>query len=266
MPGWQQSTTMVGDSEVTVIRGGRGRPLLVLHDELGWAGPLRWHQRLSETRELVMPLQPGYGDTARVDWIDSHRDVAAFYGRFVREQRLAPVDVVGFSTGGYVAAEMAAAAPELLRSLTLVAPLGVRPSDGEIFDFLAVTVRTQLQAMAHRQDGEYADVFGGAITPERYERLEDARAESARIGWEPFMFDPSLAHRLSGIGDLPALLVWGAEDRVCPRGCVDVYYQALPDAQLTVLPGVGHRPDLEATDHFVAALEAFLGSAVPISA
>ncbi|MEW6476615.1 MAG: alpha/beta fold hydrolase [Actinomycetota bacterium] len=266
MPGWQRSMIMVGEAEVGVVRGGQGSPLLVLHDELGWLGPLRWHERLSESRTLVMPLQPGYGDTPRIDWIGSHRDVAAFYARFLREQRLGPIDVVGFSTGGYIAAEMAAAAPELLRSLTLVAPLGVRPSDGEIFDFLAVTVRTQLEALASRQDGEYGRVLGGDITPERYERLEDARAESARIGWEPFMFDPSLPHRLAGSGHLPTLLVWGAEDRVCPRGCIDVYRRALPDARLAILPGVGHRPDLEASDDFVATLEAFLGSAVPVPA
>jgi pimeloyl-ACP methyl ester carboxylesterase len=266
MAGWQQSMIRMGQSELAVVRGGQGSALLVLHDELGWAGRLRWHEHLSETRELIMPLQPGYGDTERLDWIDSHRDVAAFYNRFVREEGLGAIDVVGFSAGGYIAAEMAAAAPELLRSLTLVAPLGVRPSEGEIFDFLAVTVRTQLQMVATRQDGEYAAVFGGDITPERYERLEDARAETARIGWEPFMFDPSLPQRLEGIGDLPALLMWGDHDGVCPRGCIDVYRRAIPNVRLEVLPGVGHRPDLEATDDFIAALVAFHDAAVPVLA
>ena len=34
------------------------------------------------------------------------------------------------------------------------------------------------------------------MTVEQFERLEDARAETARLGWEPFMFNPSLRHHL----------------------------------------------------------------------
>ena len=30
------------------------------------------------------------------------------------------------------------------------------------------------------------------MTPEQFELFEDARAETARLGWEPFMFNPSL--------------------------------------------------------------------------
>src|SRR5206468_11949167 len=122
----------VGGTPVTTLRGGNGDPVLVLHDELGFPGWMRWNRELATDRELVVPLQPAYGKTPKVDWIESYRDLAGFYGRLVREQGLAPVDVIGFSAGGYIAAEMAAACPETLLHMVLVAPMGVRPSEGMI--------------------------------------------------------------------------------------------------------------------------------------
>jgi pimeloyl-ACP methyl ester carboxylesterase len=219
---------------------------------------LRWNEALATKRELIIPLQPGFGATPRIDWIATYRDLGAFYAWMVRSLGVGPVDVIGFSAGGYIAAEMAVASPTLLKKMVLVGPLGVRPAEGEIFDFLAVTVRTQLQAVASRTGGEYAELYGGDMSAEQYEALEDARAETARIGWEPFMFDPSLPYLLEGIGDLPTLLLWGEEDLVCPRGCIDVYERAIPQTRLRRFPGVGHRPDIEAPDEFVAAVADFL--------
>ena len=62
------------------------------------------------------------------DWISSIRDLAGFYSAlYVREQKLAPIDVIGFSLGGWIAAEMAAANPAQFSKMILVAPVGVRP-------------------------------------------------------------------------------------------------------------------------------------------
>jgi pimeloyl-ACP methyl ester carboxylesterase len=220
---------------------------------------MTWNEELAAERELVIPLQPGYGDTPKVNWIRNYRDLAGFYARMVREQGLAPVDVIGFSAGGYIAAEMAAACPSLFRHLVLVAPLGVRPTEGEIFDFLAVTVRTHVAATVSRQDApEFAQIYGGGMTPEQFERFEDARAETARLGWEPFMFDPSLPHLLEGAAGLPTLLVWGEDDLIAPRGCVDTYAAAIPDNRVEVIPGVGHRPEIEDPERFLSVVRQFL--------
>ena len=42
--------------------------------------------------------------------------------------------MIGFSAGAYIAAEMAAACPDLFDRMVLVGPLGLRPTEGEIFD------------------------------------------------------------------------------------------------------------------------------------
>lgn len=249
----------VGDTPVTVLRKGDGPPLVVLHDELGFPGWMSWNERLAADHELIIPLQPGYGHTPKVEWIRSYRDLGGFYARMLREQGWAGAPVIGFSAGAYVAAEMAAACPEVFSRMVLVGPLGIRPTEGEIFDFLAVTIRTHVAATVSKTDApEFAEIYGGEMTPEQFERFEEARAETARIGWEPFMFDPSLPHLLEGIGDLPTLLVWGTADLIAPHGCIEAYEAAVPNTTTVSIDGAGHRPEIEDPDAFGTAVTSFL--------
>jgi pimeloyl-ACP methyl ester carboxylesterase len=245
---------------VLTIQAGRGRPLLMLHDELGFPGWMGWNADLAANRRFWIPLQPGFGRTPRVEWFRSIRDVAAFYARMIREQGQGPVDVVGFSAGGWIAAELAAADPALVARMVLVAPLGIRPAEGEIFDFLAVTMRRHVLATVSNHGAEeFAAIYGGDISSEQFELFEAARAETSRLAWEPFMFDPTLPHRLQDVRT-DTLLVWGEQDQITPRGCADAYHQALPGSRLEVIPGAGHRPEIEDRERFVKIVSDFLSS------
>jgi pimeloyl-ACP methyl ester carboxylesterase len=249
----------VGGVDVVTLEGGSGRPLLMLHDELGFPGWMRWMEALAADHRFIVPLQPGFGRTPRVDWFKSVRDVAAFYARMLRESGLGPVDVVGFSAGGWIAAEMAASDPDLFGRMVLVAPPGIRPAEGEILDFLAMTMRRHVMATVSNQNvEEVATIYGGGISPEQYELFEAARAETSRLAWEPFMHDPTLAYRLAGVGGLDSLIIWGEDDQVVPHGCAEAYAQAIPGARLAVVPGAGHRPEIEDRDRFVTLVSEFL--------
>lgn len=249
----------LGDVPVTVLRRGRGRPLLVLHDELGWAGWLGWTDALAGERELIVPLQPGFGVTPVVPWLRTFHDVAAFYGRLVRALGLPRVDVIGFSAGGFIAAEMAAAAPRSVDRLVLVAPLGVRPPEGEIADVMAMSIRDHLAATVGDLDApDVRSIYGGEMTPEQFVLFEAARAETCRLGWAPYLFNPSLPHLLEGVGEMPASVIWGSDDRIVPRSCVETYARVMPNATLVEVSGVGHRPEAEAPERFVAAVRSAL--------
>jgi pimeloyl-ACP methyl ester carboxylesterase len=248
-----------GTGEIVLLRGGSGTPLLVLHDELGWPGWTSWCDRLAESHELIVPLQPGFGRSPRIRWIRSYRDLAMYYARLVRELGIEPVDVLGFSAGGYIAAEMAACSPHTVARLTLVAPMGIKPAAGVIADFLAMPAGQHLARTIARTDSpDAALIYGGKMTVEQFELLEDARAETARLGWEPFMFDPALPHHLGGIGGLPVQLIWGDQDQIVPSSCIDAYAQTVPNARVDVLPGAGHRPEVEFPHEFVEVARAFL--------
>jgi pimeloyl-ACP methyl ester carboxylesterase len=253
-----ETTVTVGDAELVMLTAGEGRPLVVLHDELGFPGWLQWTRDLADHRQLLVPLQPGFGKTPRLEWANDYRDLASFYLRIVRDLGLLPADVIGFSAGGYIAAEMVAANPQAFNRVALVAPLGLRPSEGEIFDFLAVTARRHLEATVSNQDvPEVNAIYGGAMTPETFELFEAARAETSRLGWEPFMFSPSLGERLKGADGVEALIVWGDTDRIVPRACAEEYARVLSGSRLEILPKCGHRPEIEATPTFSKLLNDF---------
>lgn len=261
--GMNEKLVDVGGIGVVTLEGGSGRPLLMLHDELGFPGWMGWNQALSSEHRFIVPLQPGFGRTPRVDWFKSVRDVAAFYARMLRESGVGPVDVVGFSMGGWIAAEMAAAAPELFERLVLVAPLGIRPDEGEILDFLAMTMRRHVMATVSNQGAPEAKaLYGGGVSPEQYELFEAARAESSRLAWEPYMHDRTLPHRLGAVHGLQTLVIWGDQDKVVPQGCVQAYAQAIPGARLEVIEGAGHRPEIEEPARFITLLEALLKAPV----
>jgi pimeloyl-ACP methyl ester carboxylesterase len=258
---WREEKVHVGGADLTVIRGGKGRPLLVLHEELGHPGWLQWHSELARERELIIPIQPGFYRTERVEWIANIRDLAGFYGRVAREMQLTPVDVVGFSTGGWIAAEMAAQNFQQLHRMVLVAAAGVRPPTGEIMDIFTLTARAYLAATVLDRDNtpELAKLYGGERTPEQFEAFEDARSEIARLAWEPYFFSPSLPKLLEGVPGLPTLLIWGRQDPVIPLSAGEAYNKAIAGSKLALLDRCGHRPEIEKTADFVKLLRDFLG-------
>jgi pimeloyl-ACP methyl ester carboxylesterase len=258
---WNEEKVPIAGIDLVAIKGGAGKPLLVFHDELGYPGWMAWNDKLSERHTLLIPLQPGFGRTPRLEWIRSYRDLGGFYARLVREMRLDPVDVIGFSAGGFIAAEMAASDPRLFRRMVLVAPMGIKPRQGEILDFLALTIRTHLRATVADPEhtDEFARIYGGEMTPAQFEAFEDARSETAQLGWEPFMHNPSLPYLLEGIR-LPTLIVWGDRDAVVPRGCAEAYQTVIAGSRIAEIAGAGHRPEIENPAQFVRIVEDFLAA------
>lgn len=256
---WREETVRVDETELVVVRGGSGKRLLVLHEELGWPGWLKWNSALARNHSLIIPLHPGYSRTPRAEWMMNVRDLAGFYSRLIKEQDLAPLDVIGFSLGGWIAAEMAGCNPAQFRKMVLVAPMGIRPTEGVIFDFFQLMAPKHLRAtvLDPGNTPEFGDLFGG-LGPEQYERWEEARAQTARLAWMPFMHNPSLPHLLGLAAGLPTLLIWGREDLMVPLSSGERYRRAISGAKLVVFEGCGHRPEIEKTADFLRETESFL--------
>jgi len=262
MAEWTEEVTHVAGSDLEVIRGGQGKPLLVLHEELGHPGWLSWHSALAKEHTLIIPIQPGLGKSAKIDWIRNIHDLAMWYSWVLREMNLAPIDVIGFSTGGWIAAEMATINGKQLRKMVLVGPAGIKPPEGEIMDVFSVTARTSLNASVYDAEAtpEFAKLYGGERTPEQFEAFEDARTEMARLTWEPIMNDPALSHFLEGVSGLPTQIIWGREDAVVPVSACEAYRKALKntDVKVTIFDQCGHRPEIEKSAEFIKLVREFL--------
>jgi pimeloyl-ACP methyl ester carboxylesterase len=258
--GWREETVRVAGADLTCIQGGSGTPLLVLHEELGHPGWLRWHSELARTHTVIIPLHPGFGKTPPVEWVRNIRDLAGFYQRVIQERGLAPVKVIGFSMGGWVAAEMAACNARQFSRMVLVAPTGIRPPQGDIMDMFVVTARAYLDASVNdiANTPEFAKLYGGEQTPEQFEAWEDARAETARLAWQPYMFYPSLAALLEGVTELPTMIIWGKQDKVVPVSAAQVYNKSIKGSELVLLDNCGHRPEVEQASTFIERVQRFL--------
>lgn len=257
---WTEGTVHVGGTDLTIIKAGTGPPLLVLHDELGYPGWLGWQSTLAQTHTLYVPIHPGFGRLPRVGWVSNVRDLACFYSRLLKEMVFGPIDVIGFSLGGWIAAEMAANHAQQFRRMVLVAPAGIRPGTGEIMDMFVVTARAYLNASVHdpANTPEFTTLYGGDATPEQFEAWEDARAESSRLAWQPYMHNPSLGPLLEGVSGLPTLLVWGREDRIVPISAGHIYNRSIVGSELATFEGCGHRPEIEKSRHFIDRVQSFL--------
>ncbi|HVN88626.1 MAG TPA: alpha/beta hydrolase [Candidatus Binataceae bacterium] len=261
MADWTEEVTQVAGTDLAIIKGGTGKPLLVLHEELGHPGWLSWHAALAKDHTLIVPIQPGLGKSPKVDWIRNIHELGLFYGWVLRDLNLAPLDVIGFSTGGWIAAEMAAANPKQFNKMVLVAPAGIKPPNGEIADIFSITARSSLNMSVYDQNvPEFAKLYGGERTPEQFEAFEDARTENARLTWEPIMNNPTLQHILGGVRGLPTQVIWGREDAIVPVSAAECYRQALKntDVKVTIYDSCGHRPEIEKSAEFIKLVQDFL--------
>jgi pimeloyl-ACP methyl ester carboxylesterase len=179
----------------------------------------------------------------------------------IREQKLDPVDVIGFSLGGWVAAEMAANNQGQFKRMVLVGPVGIRPPEGqgEILDIFQLMAPAELAATVLDPDNtpEFDQLYGG-IGPAAFELWEDARAETARLAWVPYLHNPSLPHLLGVIDKLPTLLVWGRQDKVSPLSAGELYNKSIAGSKLVALDKCGHRPEIEKNAEFLREVKGFL--------
>ena len=245
---------------VHLRKGGKGAPLLVLHSELGVPGWLRAYEELAEHFTVYVPSLPGFGQSARPDWIVGVRDLAAWVTWFARDLKLPrPLNVIGFSMGGWLAAEIATVNSSIFKKMVLVAPAGLKPEEGEVWDYFVNSGKEAFARACYdpEQSLEYGQYYGRDWTPEEQEQVEINREMAARLLWKPYMRSHTLAALLPGIAT-PTLLVWGRQDKIIPLNACHLYQKAIKGAQMKVLGRCGHMPEMEKPEEFVKVVLDFL--------
>jgi pimeloyl-ACP methyl ester carboxylesterase len=245
---------------VELRRGGNGTPVLVIHGELGVPGWLESFAQLAEHHDVIVPSLPGYGRSTRPDWIMGVHDLAAWVTWFARDIDLrTPVNVIGCSLGGWVAAEIATVAPQFFNKMVLVGAMGIKPEQGEIFDYFLESGLTGLRRAFHRpeQSSAFMRYWGNEWTPEETDLVEQHREMTCRIAWKPYMHSLTLRHLLPGVST-PTLLLWGGEDAITPINSGEIYQRAIPRSRLVVIENCGHMPEMEKPTEFAGLIENFL--------
>src|SRR5206468_899783 len=125
---------------------------------------------------------PGYDRSSRPDWSSSMPDMAHFYRQFIAELDIAPVHLIGFSMGGWLAAELTAMCPPYVQSLILVDAAGIKPQVGEITELLMVSPETikHLRFYDPAQVPDYETLVNGPLTPDEQDRQWRNREMTSR--------------------------------------------------------------------------------------
>ena len=249
--GFTEEFVDVGGSKIQLLRGGAGEPVLLLHGAGGSTGWLRYVQSLARRYTVYLPSHPGYGKSDRPEWLETVQDLACFYTWFLEAQGLEGVRAIGFSMGGWLAAEIAVMCPHAFSKLMLVDPAGLKPEQGEIADIFIISPAQITQLLFHnpKQAPEYDQVYGQQLTPEQQDMAERNREMAVRLCWKPYMHDPRLRGLLARV-KIPARIIWGGQDKLVPVNCGELYRQAIPGSELVIIDDCGHVPQVEKPETF----------------
>ncbi|WP_428671408.1 alpha/beta fold hydrolase [Reyranella sp.] len=254
---WTDSTIEAAGTKVHVSRAGRGRPLLVLHHETGTLDRLPFYDALAAQYDVLVPHHPGYSRSPRPDWMRSVRDIAVVYRGLLSELKVAKPALVGLGFGGWIAAEMAGMAPADLSHLVLVGAMGIKPPQGDILD-LAITGYMDYARAGFHDQKVFDKVYGAEPPIDQLEMWDICREMSFRIAWKPYMYSQTLPHLLGSVR-VPALVVWGDDDKVVPQSASERYLAALPNAKLEVVKACGHCVDMEQPEALAKLVTTFIG-------
>jgi pimeloyl-ACP methyl ester carboxylesterase len=254
MPTYAVRAAEIGPVRVDVIEYGAGRPFLLLHGGAGPQSVAGFAEMLAATgSRVIVPVHPGFGGTARPEYLNSVRGLALTYIHLLDELDVTGVTVIGNSVGGWIAAEMAIHASPRISSVVLVDAGGLKIKDHPAADFFSLTP-DQVTEMAYYQPDKFrVDV---AALPDEAKAAIAGNQAALRAYTADGMTDPTLLGQLSSVR-VPVLVVWGAADRIYPREHGEVFAKAIPDARLVVLDKAGHLPQLEQPSALLAAVLEF---------
>ncbi|MEV0646345.1 alpha/beta hydrolase [Phytomonospora sp. NPDC050363] len=232
-------------------------PLLLIHGS-GASGGF-WNPvvpALAERHHVIRIDLPGCGQSPPAHSYDvpaqAHR-VAAM----LDDLGLGPVAAAGHSSGGYIATALAEQRPDLVRSLALLScgpsPDALLPQPAALRILLAPPFGRLL--WSRRSDAMIRrGISATAALP--VEISDELVAEVRGISYRTFrtllrrngeyIAERSVPERLAALG-VPVLVIFGdADPRWEPSSAHR--YDAVPNARIELLPGVGHMPVLEAPE------------------
>jgi pimeloyl-ACP methyl ester carboxylesterase len=250
--------TSIAGIDLELIERGQGAPLLYLHGGGGIAPDLGFLDLLAKTRRVIAPSHPGFGKSSLPDWLDSVDDIAHIYLELMDHLDLTRMDIVGFSIGGWIAAEIATKVPERLNRLVLIGPVGVKtgtPDKLDIPDIFAMP-REKLDRLRFHDPAKHAADLS-AVPDDELLTVARNRETLALLTWEPYMHNPKLTHRLHRV-NVPALLIRGASDGIVSAEYLERYAALFPDARIDTIAAAGHLPQVEQPTGTAAKVLQFL--------
>jgi pimeloyl-ACP methyl ester carboxylesterase len=245
--------------ELEVLRCGKGEPLLLLHGFDTIAPDAPFLEPLGKHGEIFAPSSPGFGNSPRPGDFDTVYDLVHLYLSALCALPGDKIDVIGFSFGGWLAAEVGVACTHRIGRLVLVDPLGIKISDRETPDILDIFNRSpeEVRRCSWRDPERSAPDFD-SMSDEALVIHARNREALCLYAWHPYMYNPQLPRWLARI-DVPTLVLWGDSDGIVKPDYGRAYARMIPGARFELIEGAGHHPEIEQPRAFVDYVARFLG-------
>lgn len=250
-----RTTLTLEGTQISMMRGGAGRPLLFLHGSDAFSEWQPFMAALAQRFDVIVPDHPGFGRSDTPRWLDTIGDLAHFYRAFIEALGLHGVALAGHDLGGWIAAELALRDTHELHSLVLIDTAGLPLVEDGVDTFMCSPAELHRASYADERRAPAEDDVFRAHGPKN-------ALMTARVAWQPRFYDPQLAkwlHRLR----LPTLVVWGADDAIFPVRQADAFVAAIPGAQKLIVPDAGHLPHAEQPQAVAAGVGSFIDGVRP---
>jgi pimeloyl-ACP methyl ester carboxylesterase len=215
----------VGPATIYYEVGGRGFPLVLLH---GLSGSARWWDKnvdvLAEHFRLYIVDLLGFGRGRGQRF--SLRESSDAINRWLEQEKLDQVSLMGHSMGGFISADFSIRYPGRVSRLVLVDALVTRIGSNYFIQGLNLAWAARYMA---------PDFLPVLVK----DALRAGPRTMARALWEIQAVD--LSTELDRLRS-PVLIVWGEYDKLMPIEHGRRLAQLLPDARCEVIKGAGHNP------------------------
>lgn len=246
-PGLERQAAEVDGRRIVYGVAGEGPPLVLVH---GLSASSRWWARnvavLARQFRVYTVDLPGFGDNRQPGMIALDA-MAIWLLRWMDAAGIEKASIAGHSMGGFVAANLAAMAPERVERLVLVDPL-VRPFARPYRE----PVTRLIAELRHTPRGFLPTLLGDAARA----GVQTVRRTAHAV------VRADLRPRLAEV-QAPTLVIWGARDDLVPPEVAEDVVGAIPDCRLVVIDGAGHAPMWEQPEAFNRVVLDFLGQAGP---
>ena len=240
----------VGDIELDYERSGNGPPLLMIMGMSGTA--LTWGEPflapLREHFDVIAYDHRGVGASSHLDGPVTIREMAQDAAGLLAALELDSAHVLGISMGGMIAQELALAAPERIRTLTL----GCTYCGGEGSSLAAPEALQRLSEAMMSGDRERALRASWEINVSpAFADDADAYARFVAIAMRRAVAVPVIMAQMQAcaahdtnarLGQIepPTLVIHGTVDELLPAQNGRLIAERIPDARLEILDDVGH--------------------------
>ncbi len=246
---------------VAYRRKGAGPPTVFLHGAGSTRMWLPFYERMSQSSDFLAPEHPGFGDTPMPEWLEDFYDLVLHYDEVLGAFELDRVHLIGFSLGGWIAADFGIFYPERLASLTLISPAGLRMPGAPMADVMRMPPEAIPDLVFNGRTQDYLEFLPDPHDLDTAIRGYGEATTFAQLAWNP-RYDRKLDRRLARI-TCPALVIEPDEDRIIPNAHASRWAELLPNARLEKVSGgtnpTGHGLIMQEPDRTAEVISRFIG-------